>query len=353
MSESGVSSDAESTEGGPQRRVSGPFAATLENLSHELKSPLNAILGYASLLTNEPSLSEVGRRRLEAIERSGEHMLELINAFLQASAFQAEGVQLNLSPSSTVQLVEDVVSMFEGPARAAGIELGYRIASDTPTQILADIGKTRQILINLVGNAVKYTKDGFVRVLVRASDLRGDTCTLHFEVMDSGRGIARHEQEQLFQRYARGANREDIEGVGLGLSISRHHARLLGGALSLDSRVGRGSVFRLQIPVTWLHYGDQETLLSQGVQRTLRKPPSHRSGTFAVSDEGEIHLPQPLAEELLTAARAGDASELLNLADEIEEHETATRVRRFVQSYDYASLIERVRGVPSAAGNGS
>lgn len=331
--------------------LDGPLSTTLANLSHELKTPLNAILGQAQLLSRERSLSEKGQTRVEAILRSGEHLLSLVNAFLDASAARAGELQINLSPSSTVALIGDVVSMFGGDARRKGIELSCRLASDTPSHVLADNGKIRQILINLVGNAVKYTETGGVHVLARATDLSEDSCTLQIEVMDTGPGIGPDEQLHVFERYARGPHRAGVEGVGLGLAISQHNARLLGGSLSVESRVGKGSVFRLSVPVTWLHY-DATTIdpfdvpessgrfaLSRGMSAPLKQPV-----------KAEQRIPAPLAEAFLAAARAGDADEVALLTEQLPERDLANRLRVLALNFDYEGVTQLVGALVEHSG---
>lgn len=347
MAEGGNDEDVGSPKDNGPDWAEQPSGVALANLSHELKTPLGAILGLSSLLAREPSLSEKGRRRVEAIERSGQHLLHLVDAFLEASATHARELQVHLSPASTVSLVEDVVAMFESDARIKGIELSFRLASDTPSHVLADNGKIRQVLINLVGNAVKFTKRGGVRVLVKASNLHEDDCTLQIEVMDTGPGIAPDELKGIFGRYARGTSGEDVEGVGLGLAISKHNARLLGGTLSVESRVGRGSVFRLEVPVTWLHYAELES--PAPTISEFPEPPSHQSGTFQ-KHLVDVHLDDHVVDTFLAAARAGDQSQLFRLTDQLTDEPVSSQLRLLIESYDYEGLMDLLSPGPKVAG---
>lgn len=341
----------------PREWFEGPLGATLANLSHELRSPLHGILGYALLLSRDRSLSEKAQQRVRAIERSGRHMLGLVSSFLEASVAHDGGMPVQVSPAATQSLVQDVISLFENDARARGLELGYRIASDVPSHILADHYKIRQILINLVGNAVKYTRQGSVHVLVQAKNLHDDDCVLQIEVMDTGPGIPTDELPVLFKRYARGATGGQAEGAGLGLAISKHNARLLGGTLSVESRVGRGSVFRLVVPTTWLHY-DESIPFSDDFSSGVPSSEAPRaSGTFQVTDlPGTLRLSVAWVEQMLGAARAGDVEKLsehlgellAELPSEARDEPFIRHLEELIRYYDYDRLIEVLKSLPRA-----
>lgn len=324
-----------------------PLGVTLANLSHELRSPLHGILGYALLLARDPSLSPKAQERVRAIERSGRHMLGLVSSFLEASVAHDGETPMQVSPAATQALIVDVISLFENDARERGLGLGYRIASDVPSHILADHYKIRQILINLVGNAVNYTQQGSVHVLVQAKNLHDDECILQIEVMDTGPGIPADELPFIFKRYARGATGGQAQGAGLGLAISKHNARLLGGSLSVESRVGHGSVFRLVIPTTWLHYDESLPSSDDFAAGVPSSQQVRASGTFQISDlPGTMRFPVKWAEMMLAAARAGDAAKLSELTKEVPEEALAKHLEELIRYYDYARLIELIESLP-------
>lgn len=148
--------------------------ALLASMSHEFRAPLNAILGFAQLLVQDESISSVARRRASGIERAGGHLLRLVSEFLEMSLIESGEVSVHRSVVDLPRLLDEVIEMFRQEASAKGIRLSLRIAPDTPAQVITDPLKVRQILINLVSNAVKFTRDGGVLVLVGAEDPSGD-----------------------------------------------------------------------------------------------------------------------------------------------------------------------------------
>ena len=227
----------------------------LANMSHELRTPLNAILGYAQLLERDPLATADQRESLATIGRSGEHLLGLINDVLTMSKIEAGRIVLEESAFDLQEQLKGLTEMFQMRADEKGLKLVMDIAPTTPQYILADEGKLRQILMNLLNNAIKFTQEGGVtlRVEARKPDQPADpqTLWLHFEVEDSGVGIAETEIPTLFEPFVQTSSgkKSKEEGTGLGLPISRQFVQLLGGKLELSSQIGRGSCFRFAVPV--------------------------------------------------------------------------------------------------------
>jgi PAS domain S-box-containing protein len=219
-------------------------SAFLANMSHELRTPLNAILGYAQLLKKEPALSDRLVGGLDTIEQSGRHLLTLITDILDLAKIEAGKFELWpewLNFPLLLSVVKDIARV-----RAEQKDLLFTLAaaSDLPHSIQADEKRLRQVLLNLVGNAVKFTDRGEVILRVECLAREGATATLRFEVSDSGVGIASEELETIFQPFEQvGAMDRRIAGTGLGLAISRQLVRLMGGEIQVDSAVGRGSRF--------------------------------------------------------------------------------------------------------------
>jgi two-component system sensor histidine kinase/response regulator len=213
----------------------------LANMSHELRTPLNAILGFVQLLERDPELSSEQRESLAVITRSGEHLLGLINNVLSISKIEAGQTTLHPVDFSLRRLLSSLRELFGVRAEGRGLELRFELAEDLPDSLRGDEGKLRQVLINLIGNAVKFTDAG--RVMVRAawSDGRG-----RFSVEDTGPGIAGDDLERVLQPFVQGGARAS-EGSGLGLAISRDFVRLLGGELKAESEPGRGSRFSFDV----------------------------------------------------------------------------------------------------------
>jgi len=222
----------------------------LSNMSHELRTPLNAILGYSQLMQRDPSLSAENREQLNTINRSGEHLLTLINDVLEISKIEAQRVAVETVTFDLHALLRDLHTMFRIRTDAKRLQLLLEGTDNRPLYVVTDEGKLRQILINLIDNAVKFTEQGGVVVRMALTDGSGDKRRLVVEVQDTGPGIAEEEQERVFQAFEQTASgRRTRGGTGLGMTISRRYARMLGGDLTLLSRPGEGSTFRMEIDV--------------------------------------------------------------------------------------------------------
>ena len=223
----------------------------LANMSHEMRTPLNAILGFAQLLERDPSLAEKQRQQLRTIARSGEHLLTLINDILDLSRIEAGRLTLHVAPFVLDELLDDLEMMFRFRAEAKGLHIEM-LREDLPKQILADQAKLRQIFINLVGNAVKFTQQGSVFIRVKASSLSPSSPSkrwLIVEVEDTGPGIAPEEQAWIFDSFRQSEVGRMAGGTGLGLSISRRLVELMEGELTVTSALGKGSCFCFTLPL--------------------------------------------------------------------------------------------------------
>jgi signal transduction histidine kinase/DNA-binding response OmpR family regulator len=214
----------------------------LSNMSHELRTPLTAILGYSQLLQRKKELPESLRGKVDTINRSGNHLRELINDVLEVSRIEAGRLELNPALLDLHRLLADVEAMFQLPVEEKGLQLQFEKAANLPAQLRCDEGKLRQALINLLGNAIKFTENGFVYVSV-ALESSADGERLLISVKDSGPGIAPEELPHLFQPFEQASAGKRKGGTGLGLVISREYARLMGGDLNVSSQPGRGSTF--------------------------------------------------------------------------------------------------------------
>lgn len=213
----------------------------LSTITHEIRSPMTAVIGYADLLM-EPGISEEQRRdHVSRIRRSGEHLLGVINDILDASKIEAGAMTIESVPCSVRQIVDDVRSMADTKVKAAGISLNVEIAQSVPGMIASDPLRLRQVLMNLASNAVKFTKQGSVTI---RADLV-DESTLRLRVEDTGIGMSPEQVDKLFKPFSQAdsSTSRRYGGTGLGLTISRNLARLMGGNITVESRPGEGSIF--------------------------------------------------------------------------------------------------------------
>ena len=228
----------------------------LANMSHELRTPLNAILGFSHLLAQDECLAAAQRENLAIIGRSGEHLLALLNDVLELSRIEAGRAELRPEVFDLHLLLQDLHEMFGLRAEQKGLTLLMERSPEVPRYVRADQGKLRQVLINLLGNAVKFTTQGSVTLRVGPpAGARGDVpgaAALRFQVADTGVGIVPENLAAIFDPFTQFAPEARMrEGTGLGLSISRHYARLMGGELTAESAglAGQGSLFTLDLPL--------------------------------------------------------------------------------------------------------
>ncbi|HYC70149.1 MAG TPA: ATP-binding protein [Opitutaceae bacterium] len=224
-------------------------SAFLANMSHELRTPLNAVLGYAQVVLRDPALPGDHQRRVRAIAQGGEHLLQMINEVLDLAKIEAEKVELDPRPVSLSRLLSALCEMFHLRGAQKGIAFGFRELAPLPEAVLADEGRLRQVLINLLENAVKFTAPGGRIDLEVGRD--GDR--FQFSVSDTGAGIAAAELARLFQPFQQaGGAAMRQQGAGLGLAISQRLVGLMGGVIAVESAPGRGSRFHFAIvlPVT-------------------------------------------------------------------------------------------------------
>jgi signal transduction histidine kinase/ActR/RegA family two-component response regulator/HAMP domain-containing protein len=226
----------------------------LANMSHELRTPLNAILGFSQLMRRDPGISPEQLTNLETIGRSGEHLLSLINDVLEFSKIEADRTVLNQEDFDLHRLLHSIEEVFRLKVQEKGLSMAFVLETDVPQYIHADQSKLRQILINLLGNAVKFTENGKITLCVRNMGLVKEThtkgCLLHFEVADTGVGIPPEEQEQIFDAFFQSDRQRSCqEGTGLGLSISQRFAEMMGSGLKVNSKAGKGTTFSFHVQV--------------------------------------------------------------------------------------------------------
>lgn len=221
-------------------------SAFLANMSHEIRTPLNAVIGYAQLLQRDQTFTPEQHRFAETITRSGEHLLSVINSVLEMSKIEAGRATLTLEDCDPGRLLTDVEAMFRAPASERGIALSVVRGAGMPRRIRADAGKIKQVLINLVGNAMKFTDQGGIWLRAEAGREDSEHWRIRMQVEDTGIGVPTQELENVFDAFEQTRAGQKRAGTGLGLTICRQYARLMGGDVTLTSVPGRGSTFTFE-----------------------------------------------------------------------------------------------------------
>ncbi len=255
----------------------------LANMSHELRTPLNAILGFSSLLRRDSQLTEIQRNNLDIINRSGEHLLTLINDVLEIAKIEAGRLQLEIAPFDLGSMVRDVVDMMQVRAQDKGLTLLLDQSSAFPRFIKGDEARLRQILVNLLGNAVKFTEQGGVVIRLGVKENSHDH--LLIEVEDTGPGINPEDQQRIFQPFVQLVESGEQKGTGLGLTITRQFVQMMGGTISVESTLGEGTRFRVELPV------------EQAGSTDLMSPEQQARGEIVRLASGQPHYRVLIAED--------------------------------------------------------
>jgi signal transduction histidine kinase len=227
-------------------------SAFLANMSHEIRTPMTAILGYSDMLLGEDGLEKAPPERrngLETIKRNGEYLLELINDILDISKIEAGKLEVERIRCSASQVVADVASLMRVRSEAKGLPLEIEYVGLIPETILCDPTRLRQVLINLIGNAIKFTETGSVRVVTRLVQSTTKPSSIRFDVIDTGIGMTPKQAAKLFQPFtqADASTARKYGGTGLGLTISKRLAEMFGGDITISSRLGKGSTFSVTV----------------------------------------------------------------------------------------------------------
>jgi CheY-like chemotaxis protein len=252
-------------------------------MSHEIRTPLNAILGYSQLMLRDPALGPPSRENLNIINRSGSHLLALINDILDMSKIEAGQMEVHPVGFDLAGLVEDLAGMFCSKAEAKALKFEVSVDPAGETSIIADEQKIRQVLTNLLGNAVKFTERGSVNM--RVATRRGNATQrwLAVSVEDTGYGIAQEELSRLFQPFAQTQSGLSKQmGTGLGLAISQEFIRAMSGEITVSSTLGKGSIFSFEIPV---QLGDSNISEKMKHQRVICLQPGQAVPRVLIADD--------------------------------------------------------------------
>jgi signal transduction histidine kinase/FixJ family two-component response regulator len=324
-------------------RAKSVFLATM---SHELRTPLNAILGFSGLMRGDPALTDGQRENLDIINRSGGHLLNLINDVLDMAKIEAGRVTLEIKPFDLGVLVRDITDMLGKRAEEKGVQLLLDQSSEFPRFIRSDKEKLRQVIVNLVGNAVKYTNHGSatLRLGIKPND---EVFRLIIEVEDSGIGISKADQALIFEPFVQVGKPATQKGTGLGLSIVREYVKLMGGDISVESTPDKGSLFRVSLPVQKTEETDVISSKPTDVQVIGLEPGQPDYRILIVEDQLENQL---LLQRLLKDAGFISVKVAQNGAEGIElfqsYHPHFIWMDRRMPVMDGLETTQRIRALP-------
>lgn len=286
-------------------------------ISHELRTPLNSILGYAQLMGEDAAIPPHRKQAVNVIRRGGEHLLSLIEGTLDIARIEAGKLTLTVKPMQFADCVHEMAGMFELQAAAKGLGFRFETTGNLPELVRADEKRVRQILINLLGNAIKFTAHG--QVIFR---LRHAREMAYIDIEDTGPGMSEAELAQIFEPFARGAtaghSAEGTPGAGLGLTIAKMLTDLMGGEMTVLSTPGEGSVFRVRLFLPEVHVaaGAGKSTLAAPARRQPRGYEGVRRKLLVVDNEEPdrellVQLLEPMGFDLRTAASGHDCLDLL------------------------------------------
>lgn len=287
----------------------------LANMSHELRTPMNAILGYSQLLQRDDSIRPEQREYLNTIIRSGNHLLALINDILELSKIEARRVTLDPVPVNLRALFSDIESMFRIRTDEKGLKFLINGIYSLPGYVIVDENKLRQILINLLGNAVKFTETGSIEISVRTFLTEKGTLRLKTQISDTGIGIEEDEIPLLFKQFEQtSSGKKSKSGTGLGLVISQEYVRMMGGEISVTSTPGKGSTFCFDISIEEVSAGEEPVPVHKQVIGLL---PGQKTYKILIADDqmdSRTFLAKLLEMTGFEVRQAGDGEEAVHIA---------------------------------------
>lgn len=311
----------------------------LSNMSHELRTPLNGVLGYTQVLQNAPDLQEKYKGSLKGIMNCGEHLLTVINDILDISKIEAGKLDLVYDEVDLVKMVNDTEDILRYKALEKSLSLSHTLQTGIPKSIKSDPTKLRQILVNLVGNAVKYTEQGSVELKILVEEGK-----LKFLVKDTGIGIPKDKQNHVFEAFRQDEGGRKEGGTGLGLAICVKLVEALGGEIGLESEEGEGSTFWFTHPADFEGAFTLEASDLEGDQEGEGESEVEEVNTLNWQD---LRLEEEWLKDLADAADLGDFSELESLANELGDGNVDQKLKEIIldkaNDFDFSGIQQLIQ----------
>ncbi|MBF0211787.1 MAG: hypothetical protein HQK68_12985 [Desulfamplus sp.] len=313
----------------------------LSTMSHELRTPLNAVIGFSHFLRRGDNLTPEQQENLRIINRNGEHLLTLINDILDMSKIESGQTVLNNKEFDLYIFLNDLHDMFGLKAQQNNLNLIFEVAEDIPRYVIADETKLRQIFINLIGNALKFTEKGEIFVRVKAKRLnsmknqKAQEQLIICEVEDTGVGISPDELNILFEAFVQTeSGRRSQQGTGLGLSISRKFVQLMGGDITVKSKINKGSIFKFEVQVKIPDL--TLNIIPEATQTILQKADSK------LIEKSISFLPKQLKSELKQATLIGDMTTIEMIIEHIRFFDAllAEALMPMAENFNYEKILE-------------
>jgi signal transduction histidine kinase len=316
----------------------------LANMSHELRTPLNAIIGFSEMLRKDAQLQDDKRQKLDIIKNSGDHLLALINDVLQMATIESTRDDVVEAPVDVGRVVRDVADMFQVRALEKGLLLEARQSSALPHYIVGDEARLRQMLASLIGNAIKFTQQGRVTVRVGASGQPAPRLVI--EVEDTGPGIAQADQQRIFEPFVQLGEHGVNLGSGLGLTIARQFAQSAGGNIGLESTPGKGSVFRVELPLREAQHpgtaapGDMAESAPPGPSDARQEPAVQLTSTMLAG------LPDGLRDDLEHALESLVGERIARVIERVAPYDQTVQklLTELAANFDYPAILKALHG---------
>lgn len=278
----------------------------LTNMSHELRTPLNAILGFATLLKKSPQINTEEKQNIETIYRSGQHLLSLINEILEFAKIEAGKININKNEFNLFKVLEDIESMFDSRCKAKGLNFSLNIDKSVPNYIMCDEKRLRQIFINILGNSLKFTEKGFIKVDIKTQDSK-----LFVDVSDSGVGMSEEALKIVFKPFEQiEEKKHKHDGTGLGLAITKELVEKMGGFILAKSEENKGSIFSFCLGIEKIDFVQED----ENIEQNIIKVKNSYDINILVADDTKANrdlLVQLLNSYNINTVQAKDGQEVL------------------------------------------